>query len=186
MTVTPITLALIAIVGFVLIEFLLRRGASAKSLHTGATDRGSTAAIIAAYVLVAVALSINFPGPHVSPIWRWLAGACAIVGVFLRVSAFRALGSSYSRTLRVESKQSLVTHGIYRWVRHPGYAAAILIWSGAAAASGSLVAVVVVFFVLVAVYVYRIKAEEAMLAKSFGAVYEQYQASSWRLLPLVY
>jgi protein-S-isoprenylcysteine O-methyltransferase len=144
-------LATLAIIGFVLIEFLLRKGASAKSLRTGATDRGSTVAIISAYALVAVALSIRLPGPHVPPVWRWLAGICAIVGVFLRVLAFRTLGSSYSRTLRVESNQSLVTHGLYRWVRHPGYAAAIVIWSGAAAASGSLAALVVVFVVLVAV-----------------------------------
>jgi protein-S-isoprenylcysteine O-methyltransferase Ste14 len=186
MAFTPTTLATLAIIGFVLIEFVLRKGSTAKSLHTSTSDRGSTIIIVAAYILVALALTMKLPGPLLALPLRWVTGALAIVGVVVRIVAFLTLGSSYTRTLRVESEQSLVTHGIYRWVRHPGYAASILIWAGAAGASGALLALVVVAVVLIAVYAYRIRSEELMLTQSFGEKYKQYQTTSWRLLPYVY
>jgi protein-S-isoprenylcysteine O-methyltransferase Ste14 len=120
---------------------------------------------------------------------RCADGTCrrpAIAGVVLRIVAFRTLGASYSRTLRVTEQQALVTRGVYRRVRHPGYASAILIWGGAAIASGVVAAAAVAGVVLVGVYLYRIGAEERMLARAFGAEYEAYRARSWRLVPYVY
>jgi protein-S-isoprenylcysteine O-methyltransferase len=182
----PTTLASVALIGFWLIELFLRKGVSARSWRTSALDRGSTVAIIFAYVFVAVALTVQVRGPRL-PLWAQWAGALfAVAGVVVRVAAFRTLGSSYSRTLRVTEEQPLVTHGVYRFIRHPGYVSAILIWWGAATASGSALASLVVFCLLVAVYVYRIRAEERMLVQSFGIEYQQYQEHSWKLLPYVY
>jgi len=182
----PIALASIALVGFWLIEIFLRTGGSARSWRTTAVDRGSTIAVVLAYLFVAIALTVQLGGPRL-PVWgQWAGALLAIAGVALRLAAFRTLGSSYSRTLRITEEQALVTHGIYRFIRHPGYASAILIWSGAAAASGSVVVLVVIGAVLVGVYAYRIRAEERMLAQAFGAAYQQYQARSWRLLPYIY
>jgi len=183
---SPGALASLALVGFWLIELFLRKGSSARSWRMSAADRGSTVAIILAYVLVGTALTLQVRGPRL-PSWAPGLGALlAVAGLGLRVVAFRTLGSSYSRTLRVTDDQMLVTRGIYRFVRHPGYTSAIVIWCGAAAASGSVVAFAAVAVTLVAVYVYRIAAEEHMLAQSFGAQYQEYQAHSWRLLPYIY
>jgi len=186
MPASPTALASIALIGFWLIELFLRKGASARSWRTSTVDRGSTVAIVLVYVFVAAALAVQVRGPRLPPWAQWLGALLAVTGVVVRVIAFRTLGSSYSRTLRVTERQTLVTHGIYRLVRHPGYGSAILIWCGAAAAAGSVVAFVVVLSVLVAVYAYRIGAEERMLVQSFGPEYQQYQARSWRLLPYVY
>ena len=183
---SPTALASIALIGFWLIELFLRKGSSARSWRTSAVDRGSTVAIVLVYVFVAAALTVQVRGPRL-PSWaQWLGALLAVTGVVVRVVAFRTLGSSYSRTLRVTEEQALVTHGIYRLVRHPGYSSAILIWCGAVAASGSVLALVAVVTVLVGVYAYRIGAEERMLVESFGPEYQQYQARSWRLLPYVY
>lgn len=133
-----------------------------------------------------VALAVEVRGPRLLTWAQWAGALVAVAGVMLRVVAFRTLGSSYSRTLRVTEAQALVTHGVYRFVRHPGYASAILIWSGAASASGSVLAFAVVSFVLVGDYLYRIRAEERMLVQSFGALYQHYQLHSSRLLPFVY
>jgi protein-S-isoprenylcysteine O-methyltransferase Ste14 len=186
MSASPVVLASVALVGFWLIELFLRKGSSARSWRASAVDRGSTVAIVLAYVFIAAALIVQVRGPRLPPWAQWLGALLAIVGVAVRAVAFRTLGSSYSRTLRVTEEQALVTYGIYRFVRHPGYSSAILIWCGAGAASGSVLAFTVVATVLVAVYVYRIGAEERMLMQSYGAEYQQYQARSWRLLPYVY
>ncbi len=186
MPASPVTLASIALVGFWLIELFLREGSSARSWQVSAVDRGSTVAIVLSYTVVGAALTLQISGPSL-PWWAQCAGAAiSIVGVVVRVVAFRTLGSSYSRTLRVSDGQALVTHGIYRYVRHPGYSSALLIWCGAAAASGSVGALLISILILAATYTYRIRAEEQMLVQSFGADYQQYQARSWRLIPYVY
>jgi protein-S-isoprenylcysteine O-methyltransferase Ste14 len=180
------SIASAALVAFGLMEFLLREGASARSWHATAADRGSTAAIVAAYAVVCVALTVRVGGPRFAASVQWFGASLAIAGVVLRIVAFRTLGASYSRTLRVTEQQALVTRGVYRRVRHPGYASAILIWGGAAIASGVVAAAAVAGVVLVGVYLYRIGAEERMLARAFGAEYEAYRARSWRLVPYVY
>ena len=183
---SPVALASLALVGFWLVELFLRKGSSARSWRTSTADRGSTVAIVLAYVVVATALTLRVHGLRLPSWTQWVGAVCAVAGLGLRVVAFRALGSSYSRTLRVADDQALVTHGIYRFVRHPGYMSAIVIWGGAAAASGSVVAFTAVAITLTAVYVYRISAEERMLVQSFGVRYQEYRAHSWRLLPYVY
>ena len=186
MSTSPTTAASVALAAFWLIELFLRRGSAARSWRASSTDRGSTLAIVLAYIFVAVALTVPLQGPQLPLLTQWGGALVAMAGAVLRVVAFLTLGSSYSRTLRVNQGQALVTHGVYRFVRHPGYCSALLIWCGAAAASGSLLALAFAATVLIAVYVYRIGAEERMLVQSFGAQYSQYQAQSWRLLPYVY
>jgi len=186
MRLSPTLAAAVALIGFWLVEFTLRKRGSASSLATSAVDRASTVAIVCAYVLVAVCLTISVGGPRLPLAVRWVAAVLAMAGLTLRVVAFRTLGASYSRTLRVTENQALVTQGVYAVIRHPGYASAIAIWCGAAAASGWLVGFVLTVLILTCVYVYRIRAEEAMLLKAFGAHYQAYRARSWRLIPYIY
>jgi len=183
---SPRDLAAAALVAFGAIELFLRRGESARSWQTTAVDRGSTAAIIVAYVAVGVALTIVVRGWRLPEWAAWSGAAVAWMGVVLRVVAFRTLGSRYSRTLRVTEQQTLMTHGVYRYVRHPGYTSALAIWGGAAVATGSVIAAAAALIVLAAAYRYRIGAEERMLLDAFGGEYRAYCARSWRLVPFLY
>jgi len=186
MTPRPSELASVALLGFLAIELLMRRGAAARSWKAGASDRGSTLVIASAYTVIVACLVFRFPGPHFPLPIRWVGAVIALVGVGLRAAAFRTLGSSYSRTLRINEGQELVRRGIYRQIRHPGYLSSIVIWGGAVVASGSIIATVAALAALVIAYSYRIDAEERMLAASFGSRYEEYQKASWRLVPYVY
>jgi protein-S-isoprenylcysteine O-methyltransferase len=186
MHLSPSFAAVVAIVAFWLIEVGLRSGRSARSSERGVNDKGSTIAILAAYIIVMVTLVTPLGGPQITAEWRWLAVLATYGGVFLRIAAFRTLRGAYSRTLKVEEKQELITGGPYRILRNPGYSASIIIWSGAAAAGGSAVEFLVVLALLAFVYVYRIKSEEEMLSKYFGRDYAIYASKSWRLIPYIY
>ena len=96
------------------------------------------------------------------------------------------LGSSYTRTLRAFEDQVLVTHGPYRVIRHPGYAASCLVWIGAALAFGSWPAAALVAALLLLAYGWRIRAEETLLEATFGEAYRDYAARTSRLLPGIY
>jgi protein-S-isoprenylcysteine O-methyltransferase len=95
------------------------------------------------------------------------------------------LGKFYTRTLKVVENQTIVREGPYRMIRHPGYLASILIWSGVAVSTQNWIVLVVVLIVMFSVYIYRIQTEEKMLVET-NSDYTQYQKNTWRLIPLVY
>ena len=82
--------------------------------------------------------------------------------------------------------QSVVRRGPYRLVRHPGYAADLLLWLGFGLASGNAVVTSIICLAMAAAYTRRIQTEEGMLVDRLGSAYRDYQRSTWRLLPLVY
>ncbi len=83
-----------------------------------------------------------------------------VAGIALRIWANRVLGAYYTRTLRIQSGQSVVRAGPYRLIRHPGYTGALLMWFGAILATRNWITLVVVGVSVVGVYLYRITTEE--------------------------
>jgi protein-S-isoprenylcysteine O-methyltransferase Ste14 len=110
-----------------------------------------------------------------------------LAGVALRYWSMWVLGEFFTRTLAVFADQAVVSAGPYRWVRHPGYLAQIVVVvSGSALFSLSLPLVGVVAVSLLAAYSHRIRAEERMLVERFGEAYQRYRECTWRLVPFVY
>jgi protein-S-isoprenylcysteine O-methyltransferase Ste14 len=176
-----------ALIAFGLTEFLLRRGATAKSVKATAADKGTTPLIFATYAAVVCLLFFpKVPGAILSLAIAWVGVALAFSGLLLRWWAMMVLGRFYTRTLTTTSDQTVVTQGPYRWIRHPGYLGSLMTWTGAAAASRNLIVVVLVVALLLWTYTRRIRAEEAMLNHSLGDAYVSYQQKSWRLLPFVF
>lgn len=93
------------------------------------------------------------------------------------------LGSYWDRRVAIHSGHKLVTHGVYRWIRHPLYAAHLLM----SFAIGLLVPNVLVGVMAVVgmtlVYLGRVSSEEQMLSERFGDNYLAYAARTSRLLP---
>ncbi len=116
----------------------------------------------------------------------WSGIALVLLGLSLRVWANRTLGQFYTRTLRVNESQKIVQQGPYRLIRHPGYVGVIALWIGAGLATTNWIAAAVITLMMLAVYDYRIRSEEAMLEAAFGEEYCQYAAHTWKLVPLVY
>ncbi len=175
---------------FLYMERRLRRGAQAKSLEEGEFDRRTTRYLGYAYLISILALLaawfLNALRIGGLPVWvGWLGVVLGLCGLFMRTWAMRALGTSYTRTLRVAQGQPIVQDGPYRLIRHPGYLGMILIWLGAAAATANWIVILVVFVVILAAYHNRIYHEEEMLLSKLPG-YTEYRAHTWRLLPPIY
>lgn len=183
--------AVILLAAFVVIEGRLRRGAQARSLDAGTADRGTTR-------LIGAAFGASILGILASPLLNalgigrlaedtgWYGVGLMLVGIGVRVWAARSLGASYTRTLRTAPGQRLVQKGLYRLIRHPGYAADIVMWLGAGLATTNFVVLAAVLLAIAIAYRARIAAEEAMLLDAFGDEYRAYQRRTWRLVPLFY
>lgn len=175
---------------FLYMERRLRRGAEAKSLEEGEFDRRTTRYLGYAYFISVVALLaswlLNALGIGRLPDWVGWAGVfVALCGLFMRTWAMRALGTSYTRTLKIAQGQYIVQDGPYRLIRHPGYLGMILIWVGASAATANWIVMVIVLPVIGAAYHNRIHNEEKMLLSKLPG-YPEYRSHTWRLIPGIY
>jgi protein-S-isoprenylcysteine O-methyltransferase Ste14 len=175
------------VAGFFLLEASTRRRGVASSLDASRDDRGSTRMIAAAYATAAVVAPVvrmlRRPQlPRATAPWGL---GLEVAGLGLRSWSMRTLGNSYTRTLRVEGAQRVVATGPYRFVRHPGYAGSLMIWTGFALTSRSFPVVEVVGGLLGIAYHRRVGAEEALLRRDLPG-YVAYSKRTKRLIPFVW
>ncbi len=120
------------------------------------------------------------------PVWVRAAGVFVGLAVVppLIVWTQRALGTNVTTTVITREHHQLVTHGPYRYVRHPLYVLGLLLYLSLATISGSWVlgGAVVAGFAIIAV---RTGKEEAMLLERFGDEYRRYRDRTGRFLPCV-
>lgn len=116
---------------------------------------------------------------------RWLGVALFAAGGALRVWPVYVLGNRFSGLVAIQPNHQLVTTGIYSVIRHPSYLGLLITSLGWGLAFRSGVGVMLTALI-VPVLVARIHAEERLLAQQFGAAYDAYRASTWRLLPGIY
>lgn len=108
-----------------------------------------------------------------------------IAGYILMAWAVAALGRQFSVEVTIQKDHRLVTTGLYGVLRHPRYTGIILAFSGIAlvfASAGGLAVVALI----AAVLAWRIRDEEAMMRREFGAEWDAYAAKTRRLIPLVF
>jgi len=123
--------------------------------------------------------------PRATPLANAFAFALVIAGTFVGMAAIASnRPGNFSVLPEVKASARLVTAGIYAHIRHPMYAALLLLMLAALAADprpwriGAWAA-------LVAVLIAKAAREEAFLRQRF-ADYAGYQARTKRLIPGVY
>ena len=114
-----------------------------------------------------------------------LAGALLLgAGVVLYRVAGRALGEALSPFTEPRAGATLVTRGLYRYLRHPMYLSQAMIALGAPLTLGSRYVIALAPPALV-VLALRIGQEEDALARTFPE-YSRYAATTKRVLPFVF
>lgn len=117
------------------------------------------------------------------PAWmRWAGAPIGFAAVCLLLWTLRSLGHNLTDTVVTRREAALVTHGPYRWIRHPFYVAMLLavIATSLVAANWFLGLTGVAVFALLAV---RASTEERNLVARFGRDYEEYMRQTGRFVP---
>ena len=102
--------------------------------------------------------------------------------------AFTGVGTLrrfYSSTLIIREDHQLITHGIYRYTRHPIYLGVTMIIIGIPVYTSSLKGLMVMA-ALIAVIQFRIRIEERLLTEEFGEAYLAYKETTNKLIPFIY
>jgi protein-S-isoprenylcysteine O-methyltransferase Ste14 len=117
----------------------------------------------------------------------FFAGAFGLaVGLWLFHRSHAALGTNWSITLQVREKHQLVTHGVYRWVRHPMYLSLLIYSAGQALVVPNWLVGPSYGVAMLLIFAFRLRPEERMMAEEFGKEYEAYRATTQRLIPGVW
>jgi protein-S-isoprenylcysteine O-methyltransferase Ste14 len=111
---------------------------------------------------------------------------CIVLGLYLFYRSHADLGVNWSVTLEVREQHRLITHGVYRRIRHPMYAALLLYSVGQALVIPNWVAGPSYLVAFAILFVFRVHAEERMMLEQFGDDYAAYMARTYRLVPLVW
>lgn len=139
-----------------------------------------------AYCLLASTGFLRFADYPFSPRLAWLGAAVFVAALALFLATHRQLGRNWSQTLELRENHTLVTHGVYRLVRHPMYSAfflwavaqVLLLQNWIAGPAG------LVGFGLL--YAFRVGREEAMMRAAFGQQYVDYIARTKRVIPFIH
>lgn len=124
-------------------------------------------------------LGIRPPAPNPDPAIAGLALVLALAGLVLLACSFVALGRHMGIFPEV---RGLVTHGPYRYLRHPIYVAYLLGGLGGLVKTFSAEALLI-FLTYYALITWRAALEERALEEVFGEQYQRYRQSTWGLGP---
>ncbi len=111
--------------------------------------------------------------------------ALIVIGLTILFVATGTLRRSYSSTLVIREDHQLITHGVYRFTRHPIYLGAIMVCIGVPVYVSSLYGLLIMS-VLIALVLNRIRIEERMLTDEFGDAYRTYKEATSKLIPFIY
>lgn len=162
---------------------IARRAEGGAALSLRALGALALAASFFAYPFVPSVLEFARIG---LPDWaRWLAAALAVAGLFALRWVFRSIGSNISETVLTKRTHHLVTHGPYRWIRHPLYGFAMLQLALLALLADNWYLFLLPCLTLALFALVVIPREEENLIAAFGAEYTDYIGRTGALFPRV-
>ncbi len=111
---------------------------------------------------------------------------CLVLGLWLFARSHADLGTNWSITLEVRENHRLVSHGLYRHVRHPMYLSLLVYSLGQALVVPNWIAGPSCGVAMALLFALRLGPEERMMVEAFGSEYEAYRKRTRRLLPGVW
>ncbi len=118
------------------------------------------------------------------PIWAgWTGAVVFVAGLWLLWRSHTDLGNSWLPTLQIRENHSLITRGVFLYIRHPMYAAHLLWGIGQALLLQNWIAGPSMLLFLLPLYVLRIPREEQMMLDHFGEEYRLYMNRTGRIIP---
>jgi protein-S-isoprenylcysteine O-methyltransferase Ste14 len=118
------------------------------------------------------------------PSWLgWVGVVLFAVAAYLLWETHRAMGRNWTPTLGLREEHNLVTGGIFKYIRHPMYAAHILWALATPLILTNWIAGFSMLIPQIVQYWLRVSAEEEMMLDHFGQEYREYMKSTGRIIP---
>jgi protein-S-isoprenylcysteine O-methyltransferase Ste14 len=116
---------------------------------------------------------------------RWFGLLLSTLGLGLVFWSGLALGRFYSQEVTLQESHRLITHGPYRLIRHPRYLGIFIMGIGQSLLFRSWIGIGLTALAM-AVVLFRIHDEEALMRREFGAEWEAYCRNSKKMIPYLW
>lgn len=126
--------------------------------------------------------SVGWASIPIPSLLRWIAAITAIACTSLFYWTLASLGKNLTDTVVTRKDAVLVTHGPYRWVRHPFYVCAALLMAAVTVLTASWLIGISSLLVLTLLAI-RTPKEEQMLIQRFGDDYRRYIETTGKFIP---
>lgn len=118
------------------------------------------------------------------PAWIGLVGVVILAAALWLVgNAHATLGRNFSPRIELGEQQTLITQGVYHYIRHPIYAGGCLWGIAQPLLLQNWIAGFTMLATLLPLYLIRVPREEQMLLEHFGEEYRTYIAQTGRVIP---
>ncbi len=118
------------------------------------------------------------------PIWAgWLGAAVFAAAIWMLWRSHADLGKNWTVTPNIREEHKLVTRGVYRYIRHPMYAAHWLWAIAQVLLLQNWIAGLSMLVSFALLYALRVPREEEMMLARFGDEYRAYMQQTGRVLP---
>ena len=118
------------------------------------------------------------------PVWASITGAgIFIFAMWLLRRSHTDLGSNWLIATETKDTQKLVTEGVFRYIRHPMYAAHLLWGIAQALLITNWIAGLSSLVIFIPLYLLRVRLEEKVMLARFGDEYRAYLHRTGRIIP---
>ena len=107
-------------------------------------------------------------------------------GIILEIISIYTLKKQFSVVVKTIENHKLIDYGIYKYIRHPMYTAALLIITGFGLALASWIYTIIFAVLGLIAFSYRIIIEERFLEECFGEKYLEYKKRTKKIIPKIY
>lgn len=132
------------------------------------------------------AVFFRYPESFVWDALTTTALVLAVSGALFRAWAVAELGRFFTWHVRVQEGQSVITRGPYRFVRHPSYTGALVLYTCTLLFIKAWIGAALVLIFLTIAFTRRIRYEEGLLVSALGDEYVSYSRNHKRLVPLLW
>jgi protein-S-isoprenylcysteine O-methyltransferase Ste14 len=172
-------------------EWKIVKGGIEGAKSADSKDSGSIRVLLGGmWIALFLAFPLSFVKawslPRSAQLPLFVAGVAMIfLGSLLRRYSWRTLGQYFTGDVKARADQPVIRTGPYRFVRHPGYTAGMMMFIGIGLALGSWVSFVLLTIASIVTYWYRVTVEERVLLDTIGEPYASFMKERKRFIPYI-
>jgi len=171
-------------------EIFLNQTKNKKSNIEKKDDRGS---LMGLYLSISIGyfLAFTFASLKLGRIYHWtlmfiVGFALITIGLIIRILALRALKQFFTYSVAKVEEHKLVTSGLYKRIRHPGYLGQLIIFLGISVSLSNWITIMLMMLPVLIGYNYRIMVEEKFMSEQMGEKYGEYKMRTKKLIPWIF
>ncbi len=161
-----------------------------KRIVKTSSDKGS---LFSLYCLITVGYALSFAigATKIGRIYSWntffaIGMAIFTIGLLIRVHSLLTLKQYFTYSVANVENHTIITSGLYKFIRHPGYLGQLMIFIGISISMSNWLSVLLMMIPVTLGYLYRIQVEENFMMDHLGENYKKYQEQTKKMIPMLY